>query len=386
MRRVGLLLAVLVLAGPADAQPGKKARRETHVVGRPVSAWVKDVESGKPDAVVPALNALMRAGPEARPAVPALVKLIQGEPSLVQVIAVLALAKVGPDAVPALRKAMDGKSPRGRELAARALGLIGDPAATPNLVTALTDGEAAVRRTAVASLRQLNARAAVPALKKALADKDAEARVEAAWAVWQIAGDASGLGALKAACAEKDEDVLTKALTALGAMGPKARDAGPAVAALLKQESTDLRFLAAQTHYRLTGGRDGLDVVNAGLTEESHEVRLKAAGALAAWADTKDGQELMPLLLLAKISGTAEGATALRREAATYAPPGALRKRVQDDPDAAVRWWAALGLLAGGAERALEDELILALRDASAAEAVLSVQNRDRAAPMLEAL
>src|SRR5262245_21844132 len=123
MRRIGLVLAVAVLAGPADAQPAKKARRETQVTGRPISAWVKDVEGGKPDALVPALIALMRAGPEARPAVPALIKLIQADAGFVQVIAVLTLAKVGPDAVPALRKAMDGKSMRGRELAARALGL-----------------------------------------------------------------------------------------------------------------------------------------------------------------------------------------------------------------------------------------------------------------------
>jgi HEAT repeat protein len=222
-----------VLAGPAVAQPTKKVRRETQVGGRPISAWVKDIEGGKADALVPALNALMRAGPEARPAVPALVKLIEADASFVQVIAVLTLAKVGPDAVPALRKAMDGKSMRGRELAARALGLIGDPAATPNLITALSDGEAAVRRAAIVSLRQLNARSSVGALKKALTDKDAEARVEAAAALWQIGGDAAGLEALRAACKEKDEDLLTKALTALGAMGAKARAAAPDVAPLL---------------------------------------------------------------------------------------------------------------------------------------------------------
>lgn len=369
-----ILGILLIFATVASAQP--KARRETTIQGRAVSAWTKDLKDGKPETHIAALNALMRAGPEARSAVPVLLKYLEGESSLVQVLVVLTLAKIGPDATPSLRKALDARSPRVRELAARALGSIGDASATPNLVAVLSDGEATVRRSALEALRQLDARAAVPAIRKSLGDPDPETRVEAAWALWRISKDTAGLSALRDASREKEEIVITKALTALGTMLDKAREAGPDVVGLFKHTNPEIRFLAAAIHHRITGDDQGVEVVAAGMKES--ETRSDAVAALAPFAGSIKGKEQAVALLK-------DAKPAIRREAATYAPAELLAQGM-DDPDFAVRWWSALGLLASGSvRRDGEDELILTLRGVndSNVDTILAVRNRERAVAML---
>lgn len=383
---VALVLVLLAVSGPAAAQPGKKGRPESVVNGRPISSWVKDLTSGKSEQMVPAINALMRAGPEARPAVPALVRILTGEPSFTQLLAVLVLARIGPDAVPELRKALDSKSAKGRELAARALGVIGDPSAVSGLVARLKeDKDDNVRRSAATALRQMSARPALPALRAALDDADPEVRVEAAWAVWHIGNEARGVPVLTRALKEKDEDLLTRALSALRDMGPKAKDAADAVAALLKHDNVDLRLLAAQTHHRLTGKTDGLAVVTAALKDA--ETKQRAAAALAEFRATDEAGKLAAVLL-------ADREANVRREAATWAGPSGLEGAL-NDPDLGVRWWAALGLLSGkGTKKRDDDGLLLELRAAQGtsskgepnSDAVLNVLASERAAPALAAI
>jgi HEAT repeat protein len=375
-------LALLLASSSTLAQPGTKPRRETEINGKPITAWLADLESEKADAVLPALSALMRAGPEARPAVPALVKLLSGEANLTQVLVVLTLSKIGPEAVPALRKAMDSRSPRTRELAAKALGLIGDPAAVPSVLAYLNDGEPAVRRAVMVALRQLNARAAAPLMKKQLEDRDEDTRLEAALSLWHLAEAKEAIACLRGLLGSSSEDVVLRALAALGEMGPTAAPATAELEPLLKSPSTEVRLSAATTHHRISGKSEpGLKVIRAAL--EDKETRLAAVAALTTFA----GDEAADTEL-ANISKNAD--VFMRREAAS----ALLSDAGLTDPDPAVRWWSALAGLRRKPASARLDALILTLREGlratpqgdPLADDILSITYRDRAALALMAL
>jgi HEAT repeat protein len=380
IRRGILGLALLVCVPLALAQPAKKPRRETQIAGKTIAAWTAELESGKADPVV--LRALAQAGPEAKSAIPTLIKQLEGEPTLTQVIVVLTLAKIGPDAVPALRKALDSRTPNTRVLAARTLGLLGESAALPNLLAALSDREPTVRRVVATALGQLNNKAATGTLKKALDDADEETRVEAAASLWTLAGDLAVVAPLRKALSSKDEPLRLRALQTLAEIGPRAREALDDVATAFKDESLAVRLQAAQTFPRLGGAADkALPVITAAL--KNKDDRLDAVAALTGLAsDEKASAQLVSL-------GT-DADAAIRREVASV---GLVEKGLQD-ADVAVRWWSALHALGRKPSAAQLDELILILREGLLADdkkqphadAILSVRQPGRATTLLTAL
>jgi HEAT repeat protein len=87
---------------------------------------------------------------------------------------------------PLLATLKDDPDTRVRAAAAQALGHLGDPATTSNLLAALSDAEPEVRRMAAYSLGRLRAASAVPALISATADLDRGVRTSASLALAQI--------------------------------------------------------------------------------------------------------------------------------------------------------------------------------------------------------
>jgi HEAT repeat protein len=70
--------------------------------GKPTSAWVRQLEQGREESLLPALEAIAELGPQAKAAVPTLVKLLKHESSVVVGHALVALEEIGPAAEPSL--------------------------------------------------------------------------------------------------------------------------------------------------------------------------------------------------------------------------------------------------------------------------------------------
>jgi HEAT repeat protein len=178
--------------------------------GRPLSAWVgylRDRES--PDAILSqACVVLMKFGPSASPAVPALIERLADEDRNDRAEFVDLLVEIGPAAVGPLAAALSDDSPLRRARAALALGRIGTAA-----------------------------KAAGPALTAALKDPAVEVRVAAAEALWLSAEDAAAVAALADGLAADDRDLRLRCARFLGRMGPAARAAVPALVKSLADRS-----------------------------------------------------------------------------------------------------------------------------------------------------
>ena len=129
-------------------------------------------------------------GPNAKPAVPALIGLLQEKGGNTQGYAARALGAIGPAAeaaIPALAGLLEDKNQFARVIAADALGHIG-PSAVPTLVQALQNKDWLVRAKAAQGLAALGSAAtpAVAALKEKLQDEDAEVRRCAAVALSRV--------------------------------------------------------------------------------------------------------------------------------------------------------------------------------------------------------
>jgi HEAT repeat protein/type 1 glutamine amidotransferase len=119
-------------------------------------------------------------GPNAKPAVPSLIALLQEDRGNTKGYAAQALGAIGPaaaEAIPALAGLLEDKNQFTRVSAAEAMGHLG-PDAVPTLIQALQNKDWLVRAKAAQSLGALgpSAAPAAPALQEALKDNDAEVR------------------------------------------------------------------------------------------------------------------------------------------------------------------------------------------------------------------
>jgi HEAT repeat protein len=223
------------------------------------------------------------------------------------------LAKMGPAALPALRKATRDSDGAVRARAAHALGRMGADAepAVADLLKLTSDGKAEVRREALTALGRIapRDRSVAAALAGARKDPDAGVRRAAARALGGSGPDA--VHALAEALADSDEDVCVAATGSLARIGPKAVDA---LGSALKHRKAQVRRLAI-----LALGELGPDVPG-------------AVPALARAARDSDAQARRLAVALLDRPGK-ETRRALE----------ALAKALSD-PDAPVRWTAAFVL------------------------------------------
>lgn len=375
MRRAVLLVLVVVVAvaSPSSGQRAKKKAppREAVVSGKRVGAWVKALEGKAVLTRVQAINALIQAGPEARPAVPALLATFRDrDAAFLHPLAAVCLARIGPDAVPHLEKALGDEVESVRGGSALALGLIGAPSrpAVPALGKALGDRSAVVRFAAAQALGRVGslARPAVPALRKALADRDSAVRVESARALWLVAADTrNSLPVLTAGLRDPSASVVQAALGALGEMGPAGRPAAKELKALAqKAGDASRRLQAAEAWYRVSGDADALDVVEKALKDTDGEVRRAAVSVLGTMGSQARAVELLVIRMSDKDSLVRrEAACALADRAVKVAPAGKVLRVRLHDPDVGVRWWSALALAASdNFTRRDEEEVLRALR------------------------
>jgi HEAT repeat protein len=160
------------------------------IQGRPVAAWVADVEiGGFPGAKNPALDILNSAGPRI---IPQLTLLLRDPSAALQAKAAYAINGIcyqHPEAtevhaaVRALKAAAKSKSSEVRIYSVQALGAIGKAAsnAIPDLILLTKDSSASVRMCAVESIGRIGATSpeSVSALTAAMSDTSSDVRITA---------------------------------------------------------------------------------------------------------------------------------------------------------------------------------------------------------------
>lgn len=228
-----------------------------------------------------AARALIGIGASARAAVPALLGSLAADREL-RPLAMQALARMGPEGVPALpllaRAALDWADPQ-RDLARAAVCAI----ATPGLRLRRS---AEVRRRCATVLASLGPPAveAAPTLLQTLRDDVVAVRRAAAWALTRVRPDASVVleGLVDAATRDDDPGVRRMALHGIGQLGVSAAGAAAAVAAVLKHDTDPFaRRRAASVVERIGSARPVLvPALLEALADSDSKVRRLAAAAL----------------------------------------------------------------------------------------------------------
>jgi HEAT repeat protein len=187
-------------------------------------------------------------GNAAKDAVPLLGRALREEddPVVVQELA-LALARIGPAALPELLGAMKDGVPAVRRSAVLALTKFGPEAkeAVPVLVFALKDSDGSTRALAAQALGEIGGEPerVVPALCLAFRDPDANVRKQAGLALVSLG--ATAVAGLKETLKDGDPILRRDAATVLGALGPDAKEAVPDLVGLLKDREAEVRAAGA---------------------------------------------------------------------------------------------------------------------------------------------
>ncbi len=260
----------------------------------------------EPNAVMPALVAAIRAGPDRRcpfavyvlgtlgaPAVPELINLLKSNDD----VAVPAgrcrcegAFAIGPEARAAAGALTDAIADPDQELrgdAIEALGNIGPDAAPaiPALVRCLGDESWLIGDKAAQALGWIGANA-VPALMEPLHSRDPEARRRAIKSLGNIGPNAAGaLPDLIRALIDPDEEIRTAAAEAIGlvATGPEAAAAAPGLLAAFKDADRIVRKTAAEALGKIGGqARSALGPLRERLGDTDPQVRRAAEGAINA--------------------------------------------------------------------------------------------------------
>ncbi len=194
--------------------------------------------------------ALLKLGVLAKDAVPQLTETLKDEVVDVRRSAALALAEVGEpagSAVPALTRLLS--DPNTRWEAVSALGCIGPGAkpAIPQLAEiANGDPEARIRGQACLALGHIGDSSGVPALVKAMQRSHGEVRSNATIAIGMLgANGKEAVPALATALSGDDYDFRAEAAEALGAIGPEAKGAVPAIVENLKDPTIRMAMVNA---------------------------------------------------------------------------------------------------------------------------------------------
>jgi HEAT repeat protein len=240
-----------------------------------------------PESASRAAAALAQMGPNAEPAVTALVHALQSGREPVIVPAAAALSSIGPAAEPAvsqLAKMLSAKRPMIRIAALRALGDIGpaSAAAVGDMSAALADKDENIRRESALALGKIGpeAKSGIPALIAALSDKSELVKGQAVWAMSRI-----GANAVPPLIALLEDDKLQDtAVVCLGNIGAAARPAVPSLVKLLSQSEmpTDLGREILLTLSRIgPAAAESVPALLKILSDEQSELRPYAAWAIA---------------------------------------------------------------------------------------------------------
>jgi predicted Zn finger-like uncharacterized protein len=285
------------------------ATRATLSANRAAEGQIVDLigKLGNPDAKdrAQAAQALGGLGPDAKVAIPSLVKLLGDRNDLVKRLARDALTKIGPPAkgdTQVLVGLLTDSAPEVRQYAAETLGTLGGDArpAAGALAAAVQDRDARVREQALRTLAKLGPPAhdkVVQGLTDALKDPERNVRTAAGEVLALDLGlTGADLPFLTDALKQDDVDVRSGAARALGKVGPDARSAVKPLVALLKENDRGLRRAALEG---LAGigpdSKEAMPEVQKALKEADKDLRRAAA----EWVGKvgPDARDAVPLLV-----------------------------------------------------------------------------------------
>ncbi|HEV8541748.1 MAG TPA: HEAT repeat domain-containing protein [Verrucomicrobiae bacterium] len=318
--------------------------RQPYYQGRPLSAWVADIESQSPTARQKAIEAINAIGPQAVPylsqtitktsgplqaaidvlsahtpprlkafgrrfyrpgdtmmkkhaaacafmalgtnggsGAPALSRLLRNPSSLLSGIAGNAMAQIGPASVPFLIEALDDQDYTIRSSACNGLGKLGTNAApaVPRLANIVEAETGPITTSASFALYQIGP-PAVPRLVAMLASTNRNVRRMAAYALTSPQGASTAPpSALIAAARDPDDHVRWNAAAALSQVIDPPPEVERALLEALSDRNPNVRSTAASTFgYRYRFVQRHLPEFISLLQDDSPEVRSKAAFAL----------------------------------------------------------------------------------------------------------
>jgi len=262
-------------------------------------------------------------GTNAVPAASELARALRQSEGRIRQEATLALARIGPAAVPYLTDALRDALPQVRQAAAFALGEIGPPArgAVPLLAQRLGDGDEWVRRTCAATLARVGLdglqalieaanRPFDPAretaqklldepflptggaeleLQKMATDADAAVRRRAVETLAAVrALQPTALSVAYAALKDPDAPVRVAAIECLGKLGPDVRGAAPVLQELLRDPAPTVRARAAWALGRIASDDE---TVRQSLTEALQDADVHVRDAARQALRSKPGRD-----------------------------------------------------------------------------------------------
>lgn len=201
-----------------------------------------------PESIGTAAKALALIGPDAKEAIPVLIRIGTPEESTARIV-----AGFGPDAIPYCIDTLGSENPDEQECAAEALIYMGDDA-IPSILEALSTGDWRTRMKSADIFGRLAYKGepvneAVKPLTNMLNDTFHEVRISGIRALQEYSGEEDGLvEALLEASNDGYERVQVLAVHALGEMGPK-----PGVVDTLIEHLSDSKFRVRQTALRALG-------------------------------------------------------------------------------------------------------------------------------------
>jgi HEAT repeat protein len=368
-------LCVSLTGGPGSRAAGegkKNAERAALFNGKTLNEWIQVLKGNDLSPKLQALFALQTAGPKAKDAAPVLIDLFRDRKSeFLHGFVALTLARIGPAALPDLRKALKHKRAEVRTAVVLTLGIMAQDVkeAIPELITAAEDKDRSVRRFALSTLADSGPRArqAAAAAAKALNDEDVGVRVNAAELLWKATGEHKAAVPVLVA-AVPDPAATERAAEILAAIGPPAVAAIPALKKELTTRDPAARLRVAEALWKV--GQDVnpvLPVVEKLFRDGDDQTRREAVRVLGHMPGEAKAVTLLQAAV-AKDPNPRVRRLAARglgsRLALARVDANALRAGLRD-ADEWVRWLSAAALLAGKADlRREEAEVVAALRGA----------------------
>jgi HEAT repeat protein len=269
---LSLIFALTTAICPSDDSIGPKhiANRKIQTesdTGKSISDLTKALKHGDQEIRVDACHSLAALGPNARPALPALIDVLADKEPTVRWSAALAIGEIGPEAkpaVPALIKLLKDQESDVRAYAAIALGDVGrEPAVVvPALVTALKNETMPCRY--FGSMAFYTSRDAKRTIAKSLGCFGKGAVPEV-------------IGLLE----HSSNEVRWCALYSLSCMGPGAKSATDAICKLLQDKDERVCALAVRTLVDVEAAPDRvIPLLVESLKSNSDSVRYAAAESL----------------------------------------------------------------------------------------------------------
>lgn len=329
-----------------------------------------------------AADLLAWIGPEARAAVPALVRQMIGRPYPAGTSALQALVRIGDPALPELTRILPHADETGKKRIALVLKTIGAQAVPP-LQESLDHPKAEVRAAAARALGEIGraAQAAVPRLEEALRDPAKAVRLRAAEALlWVDRGlNRPALQYLARALKDKDRAHRLESLSILADLGPRMEAAAPAFAELLLDPDEAVGNLAWRALSRLDRGKGvAVPILQRALGTRDAARRRRAIEALQDLSPESLDVGLLAGALTDPDTGvrkTAASALGACRSRAAEAVPALVTAMTDKEEDVRLRAIEALGRL-GPAARAAVPALLVQSQNPKTFDAVATALQR----------